>query len=139
MKRFKSIELVALVFTGLLIIALIAGAFLLFANVNRFHDTHPGEPEGAEWSGLVLFTLIFGILYVSVFFIWLYRLWKTYAQSQKRKYLQLALIFVLMIFPAIMIIAHFTLTNFFHLEHPVTEKILKGYLYILLYPFTKGK
>lgn len=139
MNSRRSIEYVFLLLMILFIFVMIGYIIAIFVSVNNFHKAHPEDSTGTEWSGLALFGGIFFIIYLSLFLLWQFRLLRRHKRTGGHAWLQEAFIFIFGIFPFLTMMVHMCLVRFAGIEEPFTEKIIKGFLWLLLFPFTGGR
>ena len=134
--KTNNIEFLFLSVLGLAILALFLWLAWIIIETGYFvHDPH----TEAEWAGVVLIMLLLSMAYIAIFFIWQFRLWRTFSVSGRRKPVQLAIIFLLGIFPVINQLADLFLRAVMGIEHPITENVTKAFISILIFPLTGVK
>src|SRR5688572_15033170 len=132
MKNTKNIEFVFLAIITACLVTLVATTAGLIISMNNFAKEHPGNRTGAEWASVSLIILFLANIYTLILFLLQLRIWRKFSRTGKRKYLQLALIFILGIFPFFTLLLHLFLTEVAGMEDPVTWRILEVYLWIIL-------
>lgn len=101
MHKTRNIEFIFLAILSGIIITLVAWITGIFVSMHHFTKEHPDNRTGSEWASLAILLLMVVISYSLIFLVWQFRLWQTFVKREKRKALQLVLVFLFGIFPVL--------------------------------------
>ena len=138
-RKYRNIEFIFLSLLGLIILAIFGFIIYIGIDVIRSLDQVTGLEAKSEWAMVALIGLLLALFYFGVFTFWQCHLWRGWLNRTKRKYLQLALVFVLSVLPGLNGITDFILRNIVGIEKPFTEPLTKSLVEILIFPITGGE